>query len=83
MKVKCINSKPLGTNTVAPNLVEEQEYEVKEIIVDSQGFEHYDIGLISHYNYISSFDIKETVEELPRSSNGKIHWCHPSRFIKI
>lgn len=79
MRVICINVKPLLGNDVAPALALAQEYEVIEIIKDSKGFEHYNVGLICMYNYITSHD---TGEELPRTQpKGRgIHWCHPSRF---
>lgn len=78
MKVKCINVQALPGNDVAPPLKLNDEYEVKTIIKDSKGNEHYDVGLKSEYKYIRSF---ETQEELP--DGDKIHWCHPSRFEKI
>jgi hypothetical protein len=77
-KIKVINNKPLRGNDVAPNLILGDELEIKEIIYDSKLNQHLDVGLVSHYNYIRSF---ETKEELPRGN--KIHWCHPSRFEKI
>jgi len=73
--VKCINAKVLPNNEVGPNLIEGQEYPVKEIILDSAGNQHLDVGLISKLTYIRSY---ETKEELP--NGDKIHWCHPSRF---
>jgi len=75
MKVKCINVDPLGANEVAPPLELNKVYDVKEIIEDSKGHQHYDVGLVSKYNYIRSFD---TGEDLERGDS--IHWCHPSRF---
>lgn len=75
-KVVCINTKPIGDNDVAPPLEEKKEYTIKEIILDKQGNQHLDVGLVSRYNYIRSI---ETEEELPRGK--QIHWCHPSRFL--
>lgn len=74
--VKAVNLLPLEGKKVAPPLEELVEYTVNEIILDKKGNQHLDIGLLSEYNYISSF---ETGEELERGD--KIHWCHPSRFI--
>jgi hypothetical protein len=69
-------SEPLETKTkVAPPLILGQEYEIKEVILDSKGNEHLDVGIKSQYGFIRSF---ETNKELPRGD--KIHWCHPSRF---
>lgn len=76
-KVRAINVKPFQNN-IAPPLIREEDYIVKNVVLDRKGNQHLDVGLISEYNYISS---KETGEELP--SGDKIHWCHPSRFIKL
>lgn len=73
--VKCINTKPLIGNEVAPPLVLGNSYIVRKVILDKAGNPHLDVGLVSNYNYISSY---ETKEELP--DGDKIHWCHPSRF---
>ncbi len=89
-KVKCINVKPLPGNDVAPPLVLGKEYEILKIhtetITSKHGpvhvitAEHYDVGLISKYNYVTSIESGAT---LPNSANGGIHWCHPSRFESI
>lgn len=76
--VKVIKVGNLKGNDVAPNLKEGKDYVVQDIVVDSKGNQHLDVGLESNYNYIRSF---ETKEELPRGN--KIHWCHPSRFKKV
>lgn len=76
-KLKCINIKPLPGNDVAPPLELNKEYEIKVTILDKKDNHHYDVGLQSRYNYITS---KETGETLPNSGIGGIHWCHPSRF---
>jgi len=76
--VICTNIKPLKGNDIEPPLELEKKYLIKNIILDKQGNQHLDVGLISKYNWIRSF---ETKEELP--DGDKIHWCHPSRFIKI
>lgn len=78
MKVKCENIDPLPGNDVAPPLELGKEYPVIQIVRDSKGNEHYDVGLVSRYKFITSY---ETKEELPKGD--EIHWCHPSRFTKI
>jgi hypothetical protein len=75
--VKAVNIDPLPENDVAPPLELDKNYEVKEIVLDRDGNQHLDVGLVSGYSYIRSY---ETKEDLPRGS--KIHWCHPSRFVK-
>lgn len=70
-----INNEPLVGNTIAPPLELGKEYIVREVILDSGGNPHYDVGIKSKYNFITSY---ETKEELPKGE--KIHWCHPSRF---
>ncbi len=74
-EIYAINTKPLPGKEVAPPLNMYEKYKVMRECFDSEGNQHLDVGLISSYNYIKSF---ETGEELP---NGEIiHWCHPSRF---
>lgn len=73
--VICKNNKPLDGNDVAPPLKEDEDYPVKRIFLDKKGNQHLDVGLVSEYNFIRSY---ETEEELP--DGDKIHWCHPSRF---
>lgn len=73
-KVRIIKIEPLGDNTVAPPLELNKEYPVKGVILDSGGNQHLDLGLVSEYNYIRSF---ETNEELP--DGDRIHYVHPSR----
>lgn len=65
-------------NSVAPLLEMNEQREVKGICIDEDGFQHLDVGLVSSYNYIRSY---ETDEEL--KDGDKIHWCHPSRFKKV
>lgn len=77
-KLRVTNIAPLLGNKIAPNLDREKEYKIKEIILDSMGNQHLDVGLPSEYNYITSY---ETKEELQRGDI--IHWCHPSRFERI
>lgn len=76
-KIKCVNNSPLEGNNIAPPLIG-KEYTVKEVILDSKGNSHLDVGLKSRYNFITSF---ETKEELPRGNY--VHWCHPSRFALL
>jgi hypothetical protein len=65
----------LAGRSVKPPLEEGKHYPILNIIYDSKGNQHLDVGLTSRYNFIRS---QETDEELP---NGNIiHWCHPSRF---
>lgn len=78
MKLICINNKPLEGNTVAPKLVVGQEYEVKEVLTDTGGNTHYDVGLKSNLSYVRSYETKEELER-----GHLIHWCHPSRFSSI
>lgn len=73
--VTCNNNKPLQGNEIGPELVVGEEYLIKEIILDSKGNQHLDVGLKSKLNYVRSF---ETKEDLDRGDS--IHWCHPSRF---
>jgi hypothetical protein len=73
--VRCINTKPLPGNEVAPPLHLNEVYVIKNVVRDKKGNPHLDVGLESNYNYISSY---ETKEELPNGNS--IHWCHPSRF---
>ncbi len=75
-RVKCLNAKPLKGNEVAPELIEGETYPVNEIILDSEGNQHLDVGLVSELAYVTSY---ETGERLERGN--KIHWCHPSRFV--
>lgn len=70
------NNKALPGNDRAPALELEKEYPVIEVILDSKGNQHLDVGLPSNLNYVTSH---ETGEELPRGN--EIHWCHPSRFV--
>lgn len=79
-KLKCINVKPLQGNDVAPPLELGKEYELKAIHTDRLNYPHYDVGLVSRYNYVTSF---ETADTLPNSGIGGTHWCHPSRFEVI
>ena len=74
-KVKCINIDPLPGNEIAPPLTLGETYPINKIIQDSKGNNHLDIGLVSNYNWITSYETKERLPE-----GDKIHWCHPSRF---
>ncbi len=75
-KITCVHTPPLPGNDLAPDLQLGKEYPLKKIFLDSQGNQHFDVGLRSFINYVRSY---ETGEPLPDTDN--IHWCHPSRFI--
>jgi len=75
--VTCVNIEPLEGNEIAPPLELHKDYPIVGFTHDNQGNQHLDVGIVSEYNYIRSF---ETKEELP--NDDKIHWCHPSRFIQ-
>lgn len=76
--VRAINDAPLSGNTIAPPITIGEQYIVKDICIDSRGNQHLDLGFISAYNFITSW---ETGEELP---NKDVHWVNPIRvtFIK-
>jgi hypothetical protein len=73
--VKCINAEKLKGNDIGPPLELDVVYPVKGITLDKEGNQHLDVGLVSKYSFVSSY---ETSEQLPEGD--KIHWCHPSRF---
>lgn len=74
-QVRCVDASPLSGNTIAPDLEEGKIYKIISIALDKEGNQHLDIGLVSRYSYITSY---ETGEVLPYSDT--IHWCHPIRF---
>lgn len=74
-EITAINNKPLEGNDKAPELVIGKKYTVQSIVIDSQGNQHLNVGLVSKLSYVRSW---ETKEEL--INGDKIHWCHPSRF---
>lgn len=73
--LKAINNLPLEGNKVAPLLIVGETYVIEDIIEDKEDNQHLDVGILSEYEYIRSW---ETKEDLP--NGDKIHWCHPSRF---
>lgn len=73
--LKCINTKPMPGNSVAPPLELGEIYVVRKVIRDKKGNPHLDVGLSSKYNWITSYETKEELQD-----GDKIHWCHPSRF---
>ena len=77
-KVRAVNVNSFKNTEVAPPLTLQEDYIVRAIVMDRKGYQHLDVGLPSEYNYITS---QETGEEL--RNGDKIHWCNPSRFIKI
>lgn len=74
--VKIINDAPLSGNSIAPPVVIGEEHSVKNIFLDSQGNQHLDLGYISKYSWVTSW---ETNEILPNSNFNGVHWIHPSR----
>ena len=76
-KVQAINVEPLPGKGVAPKLELDRDYEIRQICLDKEGNQHLDVGLVSAYNFVKSY---ETGEELPNGDS--VHWCHPSRFVK-
>jgi len=79
-KVKVVYDKPLTGNAVAPPLKEGESYLVKQthFCTGGCGQAHYDVGLISKFNFIRCHKCGEV---LPNSGQEGIHWAHPSRFI--
>lgn len=77
-EVRCINNAPLKGNEIAPSLIVGEKYTVKQIIFDSAGNQHLDVGIVSEVEYVRSYETKEQLR------NGHLyHWCHPSRFESI
>lgn len=77
-KVLCINNTPLSGNTIAPSLIVGKEYTILEIIYDGMNFPHFNVGLRSRLNYVTSYKTKQELER-----GNQIHWCHPSRFTLV
>lgn len=81
-EVTCINVEPLVDrltkvkNEYAPALLLEADYTVQSIVLDAQGNQHLNVGLVSQIGFVRSW---ETGDKLP--DGDKIHWCHPSRFV--
>ncbi len=63
---------------IAPPLVLDQTYEVKGVTVCKCGQDHIDVGLKSKYNFISCYKCGHEI-----IGGDKIHFCHPSRFVKV
>lgn len=76
--IQCTATSPLPGNDIAPPLEMDGNYTILNIVLDSQGNQHLDVGLPSECYTIRSY---ETKEYLP--NGDKIHWCHPSRFLPI
>ncbi len=70
----------LPGSTIAPPLIQGNEYEILEIALDKDGNQHLHVGLISKVGWVTSY---ETGEILPDSGRDGKWWCHPSRFRKI
>lgn len=75
-KLKCIFKNVLPGNTVGPDLKLGLEYPCKNIFVDSQGYQHLDVGITTEFEMIRSYATKEV---LP----GGTAWVHPNRFVLI
>lgn len=80
--VDCMNTNPLKGNKIAPPLVLEKTYPVKQVFACQCGQEHLDLGLTSEINFVSCH---KCGEHLPGENDGTvegpiIHWCHPTRF---
>jgi hypothetical protein len=73
-EVVIINDAPLSGNTIAPLVVIGEKHKVLNIVLDGKNNQHLDLGLISDYNWITSW---ETGEELP--NGDKVHWVSPHR----
>ncbi len=73
--LKCIETKPLKGNEVAPPLIIKQKYILLNAIKCECGLQHYDVGLKSDYSYVSCRNCSEHLE-----NGDKIHWCSPDRF---
>ena len=76
-EVEVVNNKPLKGNEVGPKLIVGELMTVIGITLDRDSNQHLDVGIKSELNYVTSY---ETGESLP--DGHKIHWCHPSRFVK-
>jgi len=74
-RLRVINIDPLPGNEIAPPLKLGEVYPLLNILEDSQENEHYDVGLLSKYNFIRSYETKEELY-----GGHLVHWCHPSRF---
>lgn len=77
-EVEIINEEPLTGNTVAPPIKVGERHKVKNIVLDRLNNQHLDLGLVSKYTYITSW---ETREELP--DGDTVHWVHPTRVKLI
>ncbi len=75
--LKCINREPLPNNNVAPPVELGKVYELKEIFVCECGQEHFDVGLVSKFNWVSCYACKK-----PIPGGDVRHWCHPTRFVQ-
>ena len=77
-EVEIINEEPLTGNTIAPPIKIGERYKIKNIVLDRLNNQHLDLGLVSKYIYITSW---ETREELP--DGDTVHWVHPTRVKLI
>lgn len=74
-EITCKDAKPLIGNHICPPLVLGNSYKIKGIVVDKENNQHLDIGLVSKFNFIRSY---QTGEKLP--NGDMIHWCSALRF---
>jgi hypothetical protein len=75
-KLKVIFTQPLSKKEYAPDLKQDEEKICIAVHIDSGGNRHIDVGLPLKIEFVKSF---ATGEVLP----GKVHWCHPNRFVII
>jgi hypothetical protein len=84
-KLIATNIKPLPNagsdengHKIAPPLSVDGEYIVKSVFLCKCGQDHLDVGLVSKYNFISCYKCGYSID-----GSDKIHFCHPSRFVKV
>ena len=78
--VKATNIAPLAGNDRSPNLELNKDYPVKQIILDSKGNQHLDVGLVSELNYVTSWDTKEPFSlSIPRCLPAEDVLCITAR----
>ena len=80
VSLKCLDVKPLEGNTIAPPLELDKIYDLVETLKCECGQLHYNVGLESKFNYVRCYACER---ELIDSGPGKIHWCHPKRFLTL
>lgn len=68
-KVTPVYFNPLPGNKVSPDIYKDDTYIVKSITLDSKGNQHLDVGVVSKYEFIRSY---ETGEELPDGKKNSL-----------